>query len=146
MTIPDQHASAEVTQPFQRIEVEETASPAAPSSSTATGSGSRAGMGFVAWVRDEVAQLPRPDRERQPCAAEWREYSRRGVWTTEAAGTDESTGPQRTAHAAYTRIFAVPVIVACDYVKYVVARPERFGAAMLVVALFVVGLFLLLFL
>lgn len=139
MTSTDQHTGSEAVDP------DATVQPAADGPQSES-SGPARSPGIVGWIKDELAQLPRPDRERQPCAAELREYSRRGIYTTEPAATDEHTGAQRSAHLAYTRFFAGPVSVMCDWIKYIVASPERFGAVMLIATLIAVGLFLLIWL
>lgn len=85
------------------------------------------------WLTEEVDNLPRPHNERQPSAIEMRQYSERGIWTTEL------DSPKRSVHLAYMKFFAGPVMVLCDYIKHIVSRPERFGLVMLVAAFLVVG-------
>lgn len=94
-------------------------------------------LGLWSWIVEEWRNRPRPHLERQPSAAELYDYSLYGIWTTERAGA------KRNAHLAYMRYFAKPIMVACDYIKYVVRAPERFTTVMVIVVVIAAGLLLL---
>jgi hypothetical protein len=84
-----------------------------------------------AWIKDWITPPSIWTDGSDPLEAEWA-YACRGEWTSK-------DGIPRTAGQAYALLVAMPVLAVAEYLKWIVKRPSRLAAG--VVLLFILAQF-----